>query len=186
MNQLQKCALINIIFALFDISLAHASNLIDEIEGVYVMLGKATYQRCEGCAWVPVKNATDCLVIKKLTNETAKIFMSTIQSRGHSCFIEEDYTFKLRDKQALFFKDSDMATEKSSDGIYVYKELNRIKFKVQPEKLQWTYMACGDLASIENISFNLSSKRVPWKSAKSTGAQQTLNLYKYCPAWNKP
>lgn len=113
-----------------------ANNLIDEIEGVYVIPGKATYQRCRDCAWEPVKNATDCLVIKKITNKTVSIFMSTIQARGHSCTIEEDYIFTVNGENELFFQDKDMPLEKKSDGIYVIKNRDSIRFSIQPQKIR--------------------------------------------------
>lgn len=171
---------------LVNVSIAGAKNVLDEIEGVYVAPGNAKYQKCQDCEWVPVEHATDCLVIKKLSNKTASVYLRTVQSIGHSCTIEEDYTFIVKGN-ALFFQDKEMQLEKDSDGIYVIKDKGKIKFNVQPRRVESMYMGCGSSASLEGLTFKLSQRRTSWiKQNKELITYNKFNLSQYCPVWGSP
>lgn len=172
--------ILSTLWLLFQVTPAVAHSLIDEIEGVYVIYGKATYQRCPDCAWEPVKNATDCLVIQKKTTRQAYVYMSTIQARGHGCYVEDVFT--IRDRNTLFFHSEDMKNVTEFDGIYVTRAQNKIKLKAQPSRLEREYLVCGDSAGLEEVVFPLSSRKKSWDK-RAPPVSDPSGLEKYCPKW---
>jgi len=146
---------------------------LDQLEGVYVVPGNATHQRVENGPFVPVKNATDCLVIKKVDSGEHQVYLSSIQARGAACYMEGP----LRIKEGRIFY-LDEGNPMAEQGVYLQLHEGTITLAaahVGP------LTQCGEHANIGATKFKLSAKRVPWRTRQS----QAQALQDYCPKWNR-
>jgi hypothetical protein len=164
---------------------AAPEKFIDQIEGVYVVKGAATVPECEGCDPAPVKDATDCVVIKKQSDKIAHVFLNLVGENGHSCSIDSEENFVIN-KDSLFFSDHDEVAKDQpqlkTDGIYVFKNGNSLTFKVQPQSLDNLY--CGVSMGIDGYSISTASRQIPWKKGVAL-PNDPKQLDKYCPKFNQ-
>lgn len=168
--------------------LARAASFIDEIEGVYVEKGDATIYPCQGCDLEPMKDATNCVVIKKESDKIARVYLNVVGENGHSCIIETEYAFEIRN-DSLFHSDYDFEEpfrkdegqpRLKTDGVYVFKDKDNIVFQVQPDR--GFDFHCGITDYLDGYTISTALKSVPWKNG---GPSKPLNqLDRYCPKFN--
>ncbi|HEY8094592.1 MAG TPA: hypothetical protein VIE65_00665 [Methylobacter sp.] len=166
-----------------------AGNFIDDIEGVYVEKGSATFYPCApaepDCHLVPMEDSTNCVVIKKESDKIAHVFLNFVGENGHSCTIDAEENFEIR-KDSLFFSDHDEVAEDQpqlkTDGIYVFKKQKNISFKVQPDSLADFY--CGIIDYLNGYSISTTSRHVPWKEGVAP-PKDAKSIDKYCPKFNQ-
>lgn len=150
------------------------STPIEQIEGVYVTPGRATYQPEADGPFVPVKHATDCLVIKRSESGKPEIYMSSIQERGASCYMEG--ALQIKDGR-LFYADDNASLP--GQGAYLEIINGHIRFvaaRFGPQAY------CGVRAGIDVIQFDLEKREIPWWNQS---LMQKRDLSEYCPAWNR-
>ncbi|WP_353193460.1 hypothetical protein [Pandoraea pnomenusa] len=150
------------------------STPLEKLEGVYVAPGRATHKLTEDGPFVPVKNATDCLVIKRSASGEAEIYMSSIQERGASCNM--DGVLQTKDGRLLYRDESDPLP---GQGAYLNLVHGRIKFVAARSGTQ---AFCGVGAGIDVIEFDLGKRSVPWRNDPLA---KNPDLSTYCPAWNR-
>jgi hypothetical protein len=153
----------------FDFGLAY--------EGLYVMPGKATVLDPVSSKYNMVKNATDCLVMRKISKAEVRVYLSSIQERGYSCYLEGEA--QIENHELLMHIQNDEKDNNGSQGIYIKSDGKKIFFEVIPGTAS---NFCGVHASLRGLVFDVKKKTIPWK--KSSDVSDDL-LSKYCPKWNR-
>lgn len=144
------------------------SPLIEALEGVYVVPGRATVTQPDGSARA-VPQATDCLVIARRSALAAEVYLSSIQAGGASCVLEG---VAVVDGERLFLRDPDARDPRQ--GVYLEASSDAIRMRAQPQP---GTNACGIHADLSALRFDRSSRQALDRSAPS--------LPVLCPAWNR-
>jgi hypothetical protein len=169
------------VFLLISIASTHqfafCDGEISAFEGVYIMPGKATSQQTVGGKNKKVKNATDCLAIRKLSNDKMEIYLSSIQERGYSCYLEGEA--ELINKRLVFYTHSKEEGVNHNQGVYIDSDGKHISFSPIPGTAS---DFCGIHASLHGLIFDTKKKAIPWDT-KTPKTEELLS--QHCPKWNQ-
>ncbi|MBK4738025.1 hypothetical protein [Noviherbaspirillum pedocola] len=146
-------------------------------EGVYVMPGKATVLDPVSNKYHMVKNATDCLVMRKISESEVRVYLSTIQERGYSCYLEGEA--QVENGKLVMHIQDDEKDNNGFQGVYIKFNGKKIFFEVTPGAAS---NFCGIHASLRGLAFDVKKKTIPWR--KNNNVSDEL-LSKYCPKWNR-
>lgn len=155
-------------------SAALTSDVMSEFEGLYIVSGRATFRASNDGPETKVKNATDCLVVKRVAINRAEVYLSSIQVQGYRCYLEGsaaliDGKLELNDEGAIALV----------PGQRAYLQFNGDAIRVSSSGPGPSY--CGIHAGIEEISFPKKSRRSLPASLYASGAE----LSNACPRWNR-
>lgn len=155
-------------------SVIFARDVLDDLEGVYVVPGNSNAMPPRNDRGSKLKYATDCLVVKRIAPNRAEVYLSSIQKRGYQCNLEGmaslvDGHLELHDEDAIAL----VAGERAY--LYVHSGVIRIGSSGTGPSY------CGIHASIEGIAFPLNSKKTIPENFNAMG----VPLSNACPRWNR-
>lgn len=163
-----------VVALIFGPSAILAGNVLDDLEGVYVVPGNSKAMPSRNDRSGKLKYATDCLVVKRIAPNRAGVYLSSIQKRGYQCNLEGmaslvDGHLELNDEDAIAL----VAGERAY--LYVHNGVIR----VASSEAGPSY--CGIHAGIEGIAFPLNLKKTIPENINARG----VPLSNACPRWNR-
>lgn len=150
---MKRLSIIAIVLCL-RMSVASATTL-DDVQGYYTA-PSVSCSYFEGDKLVPCgSDAKDCLVIKKLTDTTAEIQVSSTQTNLHVCDVRGTATLQGND---LIFLDPEASVDDVGQGLKIEIQKHKLVLGyLKPIKMQPPF--CGMRAYLSRLEFKRKNKK---------------------------
>jgi hypothetical protein len=150
---MKSLSVITIVLSL-SMSVASATTL-DDVQGFYTA-PSTSCSYLEGDKLVPCgSEAKDCLVIKKLSNATAEIQVSSTQTNLHVCDVRGTATFQ---GNKLIYLDPEASEEDFGQGLKI--EINKDKLVLgYLKQIRMRPPFCGMRAYLSRLEFKRKHKK---------------------------